>query len=168
MKIPESLSSLIYMTCPVTVFPIYEQWHHHGVNKILIKSGAIHLSWLTMLCWLSPSWHSLFGMTWLWQGVENRNPKPDAPSPNSPATQPPIYGERRPHWCVSSQCVWSYNLLPQSMVDMSSVKGFQRLLQLAVLKAARSNVENWSRLLSGKVLRRQVEFQQLFEDLFVQ
>ena len=50
--------------------------------------------------------------------------------------------------------VASYNLLPQSMVDMSSVKGFQRMLHLAVLRAARSNGENWSRLLSGQVLRR--------------
>ena len=60
--------------------------------------------------------------------------------------------------------VSAYNLLPQSVVDIPSVQDFQSRLQRAVLKAARENVENWSRILSGGVIRRQVAFQRLFEE----
>ena len=58
--------------------------------------------------------------------------------------------------------VGAYNLLPQDVVDVPSVSLFQAKLQKAVLKAARSNVENWQSVLSGSVIRRQVVFQQLF------
>ena len=60
--------------------------------------------------------------------------------------------------------VSSYNLLPQSIVDIESVSGFQGRLQRAVLKAAQNGVNDWSNILSGHVIRRQVEFQQLFAD----
>ncbi len=60
--------------------------------------------------------------------------------------------------------VSAYNLIPQSVVDISSVKIFQRRLQFAVLKAAQSNIENWPNVLSGRVLLRQVAFQRLFAE----
>ena len=60
--------------------------------------------------------------------------------------------------------VSSYNLLPQSIVDSTCVSAFQGRLQRAVLKAAKNGVDNWTSLLSGHVIRRQVEFQQLFAD----
>ena len=58
----------------------------------------------------------------------------------------------------------AYNLLPQGLVDVSSLSLFQQRLQNAVLKAARDDVENWPSILSGKVIRRQVAFQQMFLD----
>ena len=60
--------------------------------------------------------------------------------------------------------VCAYSLLPQNLVDLSSVSSFQQRLQNAILKAARDGVENWQSVLSGRVIRRQVEFQQLFVD----
>ncbi len=60
--------------------------------------------------------------------------------------------------------VCSYNLLPQSVVDISSVSAFQSRLQRAVLKVARDGVDDWSHVLSGSVIRRQVAFQRVFDE----
>ena len=60
--------------------------------------------------------------------------------------------------------VSSYNLLPQEIVDISTVKMFQQRLQKSVLKAALAGVDGWQYVLSGSVIRRQVEFQRLFVD----
>lgn len=60
--------------------------------------------------------------------------------------------------------VSSYNLLPQSIVDIQTVSGFQSRLQSAVLRAANNGVENWALLLSQRWLCRQAEFQRLFDE----
>ena len=44
------------------------------------------------------------------------------------------------------------------------VSAFQSRLQKAVLKVARRGIDDWPRVLSGGVIRRQVAFQQLFVD----
>ena len=44
--------------------------------------------------------------------------------------------------------VHCYNALPQSVVDLPSVKLFQRSLQQALLSFARSGAEDWPKLFS--------------------
>ena len=59
--------------------------------------------------------------------------------------------------------IYSYNLLPQSVVDAPSVAGFQRKLSKALRKACETNVQEWGSLLSCGVRRLTVvNFQSLF------
>ena len=56
-----------------------------------------------------------------------------------------------------------YNLLPQEVVDKSSVKAFQSCLQKALARAAASGIQNWQELSSQTVKPvRATQFQELF------
>ena len=54
-----------------------------------------------------------------------------------------------------------YNLLPQALIDIPNVRDFQKRLQDVVLQAAIRGFDGWQGILSGSVIRRQVEFQRL-------
>ena len=75
--------------------------------------------------------------------------------------------ERQGHTDIFRRSIFglvsAYNLLPQSIVDVKSVSAFQSRLQRALLHTARQGLDNWESVLSGSVLRRQVEYQALFE-----
>ena len=76
--------------------------------------------------------------------------------------------ERSSHTDVFRKSIFglvaSYNLLPQSVVDIATVQGSQRELQNAVLEIAQGGLGGWPRVLSGTVIRRQVTFQRLFKE----
>ncbi len=123
-------------------------------------------------------------------GLLHRISKGDAPTqlaelfPKSPPARPRFGPQSRLHATVQRHdqqfvertghtdvfrrslfgLVASYNLLPQSVVDISCVSAFQSRLQKAILKVARRGIDDWPRVLSGGVIRRQVAFQQLFVD----
>ena len=59
--------------------------------------------------------------------------------------------------------VRSHNALPQWHVDISTVKGFQRELQRAVLSIAELGYDGWQRVLSrGVLLMNLLDFQSAF------
>ena len=61
--------------------------------------------------------------------------------------------------------IYTYNLLPQKVVDKSSVKKFQSLLQDALKRAASQDFSDWSLLYSTGIRRMSVEtFQNLFNE----
>ena len=59
--------------------------------------------------------------------------------------------------------VYSYNLLPQRLVDIAEVSKFQRELQRAVRYAEASSIQNWQDILSNGCRRLSIrQFQALF------
>ena len=61
--------------------------------------------------------------------------------------------------------IYTYNLLPQAVVDHTSVSAFQKQLQIAVQNAARSEMSSWSSILRDGVRLMSVSsFQALFQD----
>ena len=61
--------------------------------------------------------------------------------------------------------IYTYNVLPQTVVDSVAVNTFQKQLQNAVIRGARADARNWSRMFSLGVRSMTVAtFQALFED----
>ena len=61
--------------------------------------------------------------------------------------------------------IYTYNILPQNLVDSKSVHIFQRRLQRGLMRAAKSNIVRWQNIFTVGIRNMTVvSFQMLFDD----